>query len=130
MAFLNELRSTFAARSAHTALEWRGRAYSYGELDALAQSAAALLQARGLGPGERVAVWTADRFAFLVAHLGALVGGGVSLPLNPRFTPDEMRHFLADSGARLVVADPDRLATLEALRPGLPELRSVVTAAE
>src|SRR5262249_50645005 len=94
------------------------------------RNAAALLQARGMGPGERVAVWTADRFAFLVAHLGALLGGGVSLPLNPRFTPEEMRHFLADSGARVVVTDPDRLATLEALRPTLPELHAVVSAAE
>jgi malonyl-CoA/methylmalonyl-CoA synthetase len=130
MALLDGLRSTFANRSAHTAVEWCGRAYSFGELETLAHNAAALLQARGMEPGERVAVWTADRFAFLVAHLAVLFGGGVSLPLNPRFTRDEMRYFLGNSGACAAVTDPAGLALLESLRPELPELRSIVTAEE
>ena len=82
---------------------------------------------RGMGPGERVAVWTADRFAFLVTHLGVLLGGGVSLPLNPKFTREEMRYFLADSGAAVVVGDPDCPAPRRTA-PGLPGLRSVATA--
>lgn len=126
MSFLDNLRATFADRTAHTAVEWRGRAYSYGELERLALAAGALLHERGMGPGERVAVWTADRFALLVAHLGGLFGGGVSLPLNPRFTREEMRHFLADSGAAVVVADPDGIPLLDELRPALPDLRNVV----
>lgn len=130
MAFLDELRETFADLAASTAVEWHGRAYSYGELERLALNAAALLRARGMGPGERVAVWTADRFAFLVAHLGALFGGGVALPLNPRFTREEMRHFLTDSGAAVVVADANQLPTLDELRTALPELTGVVLADE
>jgi malonyl-CoA/methylmalonyl-CoA synthetase len=128
--FLDDLRATFADRTAHTAVVWRGRAYSYGELERLALAAGALLRDSGMGPGERVAVWTADRFAFLVAHLGVLLGGGVSLPLNPRFTREEMRHFLADSGAAVVVGDPGGVPLLDELHPGLPDLRSVVTADE
>jgi malonyl-CoA/methylmalonyl-CoA synthetase len=130
VSFLDDLCATFAARAAHTAVEWRGRAYSYAELERLALGAGALLQYRGMGPGERVAVWTADRFAFLVAHLGVLLAGGVSLPLNPRFTREEMRHFLADGGAAVVVGDPDNLPLVDDLRPGLPELRGVVAANE
>jgi malonyl-CoA/methylmalonyl-CoA synthetase len=126
MGFVNALRATFDACAARTAVEWRGRAYTYGELGQLAANAAALLQARGMGPGERVAVRTADRFAVLVAHLGVLFGGGVSLPLNPRFTREEMRHFLADSGARLVVADPDHADLPEG--PGVVAAGEVVTA--
>jgi malonyl-CoA/methylmalonyl-CoA synthetase len=130
MAFLDELRATFADRAAHTALEYRGRAYSYGELESLVGGGAATLRRLGMAPGDRVAVSTADRLAFLVAHLAVLLGGGVSLPLNPRFTREEMRHFLADSAARVVVADTDRLPTLESLRSALSELQSLVTAAE
>jgi malonyl-CoA/methylmalonyl-CoA synthetase len=59
-----------------------------------------------------------------------LLGGGVSLPLNPKFTREEMRHFLADSGAAVVVADPGGVPLLEELRPSLPSLRGVVTADE
>src|SRR5207248_3615121 len=93
-------------------------------------NAAALFRARGVGPGERVAVWTADRFAFLVAHLGALFGGAAALPLNPKLTREEMRHFLTDSGAAAVVADPGQFPTLDELRPALPELKAVVPADE
>jgi malonyl-CoA/methylmalonyl-CoA synthetase len=130
MAFLDELRATFADRAGHAAVEWHGRSYSYGELERLALNAAGLLRGRGMGPGERVAVWTADRFAFLVAHLGVLFGGGVALPLNPKFTREEMRHFLADSGAAVVVADPGQLPVLDELRPALPDLKGVVLADE
>src|SRR5262245_43240287 len=130
MAFLDELRTAFADRARHTALVWHGRSFAYGELEGLVRGAAALLQARGMGPGDRVVLWAADRFGFLVAHLGVMLGGGVAVPLNPRFTPAEMRHFLADSGARLVVAGPDQTDALEALRPGLPDLRAVVPVAE
>ena len=130
MSVLDDLRTTFANRTARTAVEWRGRAYSYGELERLALAAGALLRERGMAPGERVAVWTADRFAFLVAHLGVLLGGGVGLPLNPKFTREEMRHFLADSGAAVVVSDPDNLPLLDELRSSLPDLRSFVTPEE
>lgn len=130
MNFLDDLRATFASRSAHTAVEYGGRAHTYGELERLALAAGALLRDRGMGSGERVAIWTADRFAFLVAHLGVLLGGGVSLPLNPKFTREEMRHFLTDSGAAVVVGDPDGLPLLNELRPALPGLRGVVTGSE
>jgi malonyl-CoA/methylmalonyl-CoA synthetase len=124
--FLDELRTTFADRARHQALVHGGRSYSYADLEQRIRRAAALLQGVGMRPGDRVAVWTPAKLPFLIAHLGVLDGGGVSLPLNPRFTPEEMRHFLTDSGARLVVAGGDQQAALEALRPALPELHAVV----
>ena len=128
--FLDELRTTFANRAAHAALRYRGRSYSYGEIDRLARHAAALLQGRGLEKGDPVLLWTPARLPFLVAHLGVLYGGGISLPLNPRFTAEEMRHFLRDSGSRLAVVGADQRAALEDLRPESPELRELVPDAE
>jgi malonyl-CoA/methylmalonyl-CoA synthetase len=124
--FLNQLRATFATHAARPAVIAQGRVYSYSELKQRVHSAAALLQALGMRPGDRVALATASRLPFLLAHLGILYGGGVALPLNPRFTPDELRYFLDDSGARLVVAGPEQRAILEGLRSGLPELQAVV----
>ena len=40
---------------------------------------------------------------------GRSTPAAVSLPLNPRFTADELRYFLQDSGARVVVAGKDEL---------------------
>ena len=39
-----------------------------------------------------------------VIDLAALYAGCVALPLNPRFTREELRFFLSDSGARVGTA--------------------------
>jgi malonyl-CoA/methylmalonyl-CoA synthetase len=124
--FLNELRTTFADRAGRPALVYQGRAHSYADLEAAALRAAALLQSQGMRPGDRVAVWTADKLPFLIAHLGVLFGGGVSLPLNPRHTAEEMRHFLSDSEARLVAAGVEQQPVLDGLRGALPEMPTVL----
>src|SRR3989442_1643912 len=101
--FLCCLRSTFATYSSRPALVYGERSISYGELNADAENFAALLQGLGIRPGDRVVLYAADKLPFLIAHLGVLFAGGVSVPLNPRFTREEMRYFLADSGARVAV---------------------------
>jgi malonyl-CoA/methylmalonyl-CoA synthetase len=117
--FLNELRTTFDARARHAALVYRNRVVTYGELDAWARRSAAWLQALGVAPGDRVALFTAEKMALLVAHLGALYAGAAPLPLNPRYTREEMRYFLNDSEARVVVAGADQRPMIDALAPEL-----------
>ena len=104
--FLDELRATFAERGGRPALIYRDRTYSFAELDRRARRCAAWLQGLGVEKGDRVVLATAEKLPFLAAHLGVLYAGGVSLPLNPRFTREEMRYFLADSGARVAVVGP------------------------
>jgi malonyl-CoA/methylmalonyl-CoA synthetase len=54
----------------------------------------------------------------------------VSLPLNPRFTREELRFFLADSGARLAVVGRELEPVVAELQAELPELRAVVPDAQ
>jgi malonyl-CoA/methylmalonyl-CoA synthetase len=124
--FLEELRATFAARAERPALVMRDHAYSYSELDRRARRCAAWLQGLGVEPGDRVALVTGEKLPFLVAYLGAIYAGGVSLPLNPRFTRDELRYFLADSEARIAVVGDEQETVIESLRPDLPALQAVV----
>jgi malonyl-CoA/methylmalonyl-CoA synthetase len=124
--FLNELLASFASHTARPAMVYRGRTVAYGELDTLTARCAAWLQSLGVGLGDRVALSSADKLAFLVAHLGTLRAGAVSLSVNPRFTRDELRYFLADSGAQIAVMGEEHRSIAEALRSDLPELRAVV----
>src|SRR4051794_641952 len=101
--FLDELLSTFARQAPRPALVYRGRTVTYAELEDRAARCAAWLQGLGVRPGDRIALSVGDKLAFLVAHLGAMMAGGVSLPLNPRLTRDELRYFLADSGPAVAV---------------------------
>jgi malonyl-CoA/methylmalonyl-CoA synthetase len=124
--FLHALQETFAKHAARPAVVHSGLTLRYGELDALVRHAAARLQALGAATGDRVALCTANKPAFLSHHLAALYAGCVVLPLNPRFTREELRFFLSDSGARIAIVDEAARPHLDALHADLPELRAVV----
>ena len=110
--FLNELRVTFANRTGYEAVTYRGRGISFGELEQRAARFAAKLQQLGVGPSDRVALCTSDKLAFLTSHLGTLFAGAISLPLNPRFTAEELRFFVSDSGSRVAVAGREQMQRL------------------
>ena len=118
--FVHLLRQSFARHGGRPAVVHRGRMLTYGDVEQRAHAAAGFLQGQGVEKGDRVVLCTTDKLAFLIAHLGSLLAGAVSLPLNPRFTRDELRFFLADSAAKVVVGGAEERRILEALRPELP----------
>jgi len=127
--FLAALRTTFARQANNLAIVFgnQGDPLTYGALDALACRGAGWLQGQGVAAGDRVALVTDEKRSFLAAHLAALYAGAVALPLNPRFTRDELRYFLADSGAVVAVVGAAQRPIVESLRDELPGLRSIVS---
>lgn len=115
-----------AARGPAVAWTAEAETLTYADLARRTQAVGAALRRRGLEPGDRVVFYTGDKTPMLLGHLGVMLAGGVSLPLNPRFTRDEMRYFLRDSGARFAVAAGEEAARLESLRPDAPDLREVL----
>jgi malonyl-CoA/methylmalonyl-CoA synthetase len=124
--FLDRLRSMVAEGATRPALVYRERTYTYRELDLKARSGAVRLQQLSVDKGDRVALCTPEKLPFLIAHLATLYAGGVSLPLNPRLTREEMRYFLADSGARVALVGDAERGFVQELAAELPELRSVL----
>ena len=102
------------------------RTFTYGDLATRIREGAGWLQAHGVRKGDRVVLCTSNKRSFLLAHLAAIQAGAVSLPLNPRFTREELRFFLSDSGARVAIAEEPVQRILEALQPELPELRAIL----
>jgi benzoate-CoA ligase len=84
-------------------------AVTYGELASTTARAAAALGALGARRGDRVAFLLKDSPLFCAAYLGALRAGLVAIPLNPRLAAQDLDYILADSGARLLLADADQL---------------------
>jgi acyl-coenzyme A synthetase/AMP-(fatty) acid ligase len=78
---------------------------SFDELAVRVRRAAAALIAIGGGPGERVLIAMRDTPEFAAAWLGTVHAGMVAVALNNRLTEAECRHVVADSGARLVLAE-------------------------
>ena len=80
---------------------------------------AAFLIARGVQPGDRVAVWAPNTHHWVVAALGAHYAGATLVPVNTRYTGHEAADILDRTDAvALVVTGPflgaDRLAQLRA----------------
>ncbi|MGZ9808913.1 malonate--CoA ligase [Pseudoroseicyclus sp. H15] len=72
-----------------------------------AERFAQVLAGLGLQPGDRIAVQVPKCADALALYAASLQAGLVFLPLNTGYTPREVGYFLADSGARLLIADPD-----------------------
>ena len=95
-----------------------GRVLSYGDLDTDVRRLAGGLVARGLRPGEMVAIMAPNLPEYAVAFLGIAFAGGVITTINPTYTPRETRHQLEDAGARLVVTVAPLLDTVREAAEG------------
>ncbi|GAA4873418.1 AMP-binding protein [Actinomycetospora straminea] len=96
-----------------------GRAVTYGELRRDVRRCAAGLRARGLRPGDVLAIVAPNGPEWLVACFGAMAAGGVVSGINPLYTADEIAPQLRDHGAPVVVTIP----------PFLPLVRAAIAAA-
>ncbi|MFJ9828039.1 AMP-binding protein [Streptomyces sp. NPDC101160] len=100
---LHAFRAAAARTPDHPALAYFDTRISYREADALSDSVAGHLAARGVERGDRVAVMLQNSPHFVLALLGAWKAGAVVVPLNPMYKSAEVGHALRDSGARAVI---------------------------
>ncbi len=91
-----------------TALVFEGRTVSFAELNDLSDRIAAGLVAQGIQPGDRVSLYAANSWEWIVAYHGVLKMGGVVNPLNMMLTPSEAEYAMNDCGARAVFTTSDK----------------------
>ena len=80
------------------------RALTQRELALACAHHAAALAARGLGPGDRIGVWTQPALETIVAFVAQAAAGYVSVPLDPKLGDRELAHILGNAAPRLCVA--------------------------
>lgn len=78
--------------------------WTYAQLLVEAESVASQL-AKRYQPGERIALWCANRPEWIIAELSVALAGLVLVPINPAFRGAEVEHVLTSSGASLLVHD-------------------------
>ncbi len=110
------LKATAARMPRKAALVFYGREVSFAELDEASDRFAAWLRGRGLGPGDRVALYLENCPQFAIAHFGALKVGAITVALNPMHKAHELGHELEDSGARVLVAADAGREIVESVR--------------
>jgi amino acid adenylation domain-containing protein len=102
-ALLHEwLLRAAAATPGAIALEEEDRRTSFQELAASAAAIAATLRARGVRPGDRVALLLPKTTEAVAAVFGCLLAGAVYVPIHPRWPADRIAAVVEDCGARLI----------------------------
>ncbi|WP_030297979.1 non-ribosomal peptide synthetase [Streptomyces sp. NRRL F-5681] len=79
----------------------------YRRLDAAANALAHDLLARGVRPGDRVAVMLRRTAEAVVALLAVAKAGAVYLPVDPDYPAERIAHMLADAAPALVLTTPE-----------------------
>ncbi len=96
-----------------------GRRIGFAELERRTAAAQALLAQQGVQAGDRIAWCAANHPDFFAAMLATMRSGAVLTPINWRQKAREIAYILADSGARMIVADAAFLDTVTTAAPGV-----------
>ncbi|MAF61873.1 MULTISPECIES: class I adenylate-forming enzyme family protein [Pseudomonadota] len=102
-----------------TFLVYEGERVSYDAWFRATATLAQHLQSAGIGKGDRVALAMRNLPEWPVAFFAIVSIGAIAVPLNAWWTGQELAYGLKDSGAKLLIADAERL---DRIAPHLAEL--------
>ncbi|MEM9122451.1 MAG: AMP-binding protein [Pseudomonadota bacterium] len=97
------------------ALHFDGTTLTYAELDTKATDLAACLSERGVGPGDRVALYVRNCLEFMIADQAIIKLGAAKVPLNELLAADDVGYMVEHSDARALIAHTsfaEKLATI------------------
>ncbi|WP_315744122.1 MULTISPECIES: benzoate-CoA ligase family protein [unclassified Bradyrhizobium] len=113
-------------RGDHPALIGPAGSRSYAELCAEACRWGNGFASLGLARGDRILLFLDDTPAYPAAFFGAVRAGFVPLLINTLTPPDLLQFYLADSGAKVAVADAEFAARFDAQACANTSLRTLV----
>ena len=127
------LRRTVATYGDREALVVRaqGIRLTYNELWDATTILARALMAVGIAPGDRIGIWSPNRFEWVVTQFATARMGAILVNINPAYKTAELEYALRQSGARLLLLARGFRATsyvemVDVVRPNCPELTETV----
>jgi len=100
---------------------------TWADYQSAACQVAAGLAEVGVGPGDRVAILSANRVEWHVADLGTLLNGSVTVPVYPTSSPSQVAYVLGHAEVAVCFTDSHaQLGKILEVRDQLPALRRVV----
>jgi long-chain acyl-CoA synthetase len=107
---LRDLFGLWPARGDALFLVYEDERRTFAEVaDEVAALGAALVGRYGVQRGDRVAIAMRNLPEWIIAFAAITSIGAVSVSLNGWWTPDELDYGLDDSGASVLIADPERI---------------------
>ena len=104
--------------------------YTYRDLNRRIHRLANALSAKGIGPGDVVAVFDYDSHRYLEAYFAVPMMGAVLQTVNWRLSADQILYTLNHAEAALILINSDFLPILEGLQSKLETVKTVVVISE
>jgi fatty-acyl-CoA synthase len=127
------LNRTVALHGDREALVARHQGYraTYRQLWEQTGLAARGLMARGVGKGDRVGIWSPNRFEWVVTQYATARIGAILVNINPAYRTAELEYALQQSGTSLLILarafrTADYVALLGEVRDRCPDLREAI----
>ncbi len=101
------------------------REMTWLEFDKKANRFANLILSRGLKKGNKVAILLMNCIEWLPIYFGILKAGGVAVPLNYRYTADEIKYCLDLSDSDMLVFGDEFIGRIEEICDKIPKVKQV-----
>jgi len=110
-----ELMETDPFENSRREMTWR-------QFDRHANRFANLLLSRGIGKGDKVAILLMNCLEWLPIYFGILKTGAVAIPMNYRYTSEEIEYCLKLAQANALVFGPEFIGRVEAIVDRIPNV--------
>ena len=96
---------------------------TWGEFDKKANRFCNLLLSRGIKKGDRVAILLMNSLEWLPVYFGILKAGALAVPLNYRYTAEEIKYCLKLSDSSVLVFGPEFIGHVEEICDRIPDVK-------
>ena len=127
------LRQTAARHGEREALVVAHQGYraTYRELVEQCEVIARGLMARGIGKGDRVGIWSPNRYEWVLVQYATAAMGAILVNINPAYRTSELEYALNQSGVTFLILaarfrQADYAAMLAEVKGRCPELREAL----
>ncbi len=109
----------------------QGYRATYSELWEQSGRAARALMARGVAKGDRIGIWSPNRFEWVVTQYATARIGAILVNVNPAYRRSELEYVLTRSGISVLLLargfrDADYVEMVDDVRERCPELRATI----
>ena len=101
------------------------RELSWKDFDRRANRFANLLLSRGLKKGTKVAILLMNCLEWLPIYFGILKAGCVAVPMNFRYSSDEIKYCLELADVEVLVFGPEFVSRMDAIANDIPAVKTL-----
>ena len=110
--------------SAHPDAPYR-RELSWRDFDSRANRFANLLLSRGIKRGTKVAILLMNCLEWLPIYFGILKAGCIAVPMNFRYSSDEIKYCLDLADAEVLVFGPEFVSRMNPIADSIPQVKTL-----